>query len=284
MLHYYKEFESAIAFSTNRHGGVSKGAYASFNANHYCGDDPEDVARNRELLCEELGIEVAHLIVPHQTHDTKTFVINEDTLRLYEKERTAALEGIDAVCTNLPGVCVCVSTADCIPVLVYDPVHKVVSAIHAGWRGTVKRIVEANIAVLTKEYGTIPADCKAVIGPGISLAAFEVGDEVYEEFAKAGFCMKEISKRFPMNNGQWTMNNTHPDGSPLPIQGEGLGERVRWHLDLPLCNKLQLMNCGLKEENITLSGICTFTQSDDFFSARKLGIKSGRILNGICLR
>lgn len=288
MLYKYTEIQGAFAFSTTRHGGVSTGAYASFNANHYCGDDPKCVEQNRRLLCERLGISNDHLIVPHQTHDTRTLVIDEQFLSLDEASRKEALEGIDAVCTNIPGVCVCVSTADCIPILIQDKVRNVVAAVHAGWRGTVARIVEATMKVLSTTYGTNPSDCVAVIGPGISLAAFEVGDEVYEAFEKAGFEMGEISKRFPVNSEQLTVNNGHPganvpDGFPRPM-GERVRERgFKWHIDLPLCNKLQLLNCGLKEENITLSGICTFTQSDDFFSARKLTIKSGRILNGILI-
>ncbi|MCR5312176.1 MAG: peptidoglycan editing factor PgeF [Bacteroidaceae bacterium] len=262
MLHLYPELTSAFAFSTERHGGVSKGAYASFNANHYCGDNTQDVEKNRQLLCSALDIPRTNLIIPHQTHDTRTLVINDKFMNLPIDVKMTILEGVDAVCTNLPKVCVCVSTADCIPVLISDPVHGVVSAVHAGWRGTVKRIVKENLDALTSRYGTNPADCQAIIGPGISLDAFEVGDEVYEEFRNAGFNMELISKRFPTTS---TSEAT----------------KEKWHIDLPLCNKLQLMECGVKEENIHLSGICTYNQSDDFFSARKLGIKSGRILNGI---
>ena len=265
MLHIYKQLTGVTAFSTTRHGGVSQGAYATFNANHYCGDRPEDVAQNRTLLCERLAVEQSSLIVPHQTHNTRTMVINRNFLLLPHDVQTAMLEGIDAVCTDQKGVCVCVSTADCIPVLIHDPKHNVVSAVHAGWRGTVKRIVEKNIEVLADTYGTVPSDCRAVIGPGISLTAFEVGDEVYETFRKEGFDMTTIAKRFP------ALHATSSD------------DGQRWHIDLPLCNKQQLMECGLSEANIHLSGICTYSQSDDFFSARRLGIKSGRILNGIVM-
>lgn len=250
----------AYAFSTTRKGGVSQGAYSSFNANHYCGDSPEHVEANRSLLCRELGISNDHLIVPHQTHDTRTLVIDDSFLNLKTEERANKLEGIDAVCSNINNVCVCVSTADCIPVLISDPVHGVVSAIHAGWRGTVARIVKKNMSVLASTYGTRPEDCSAIIGPGISLKAFEVGDEVYDTFAKAGFSMESIAKRYPSND---------------------VAQPEKWHIDLPLCNKQQLMECGIPEDNIQMSGICTYTSSDLFFSARKLGIKSGRILNGI---
>jgi len=262
MNHYYKEIIGATAFSTTRHGGVSVGAYASFNANHYCGDDSKCVETNRSLLCRELGIDNDHLIVPHQTHDIRTLVIDNDFFSLSPSARAERLEGIDAVCTNLPDTCVCVSTADCIPILIYDGVRNAVSAVHAGWRGTVKRIVMKHLAVMHETYGTNPFDCHAIIGPGISLDAFEIGDEVYDEFRNADFDMNLIAKRYPASNNMGT----------------------KWHIDLPLCNKLQLLHAGLREDHITLSGICTYTQHSDFFSARRLGIKSGRILNGIMLQ
>jgi len=257
MLHKYNTSNNITAFSTMRSGGVSTGNYASFNANHYCGDEPKNVLRNRELLCEALGIEQAHLIVPHQTHKTVTRIIDNEFLTLSANEQKEALEGVDAVCTNMKNICVCVSTADCIPILLYDETTGVISAVHAGWRGTVARIVEENIKVLQTTYGIDPQNLHAIIGPGISLEAFEVGDEVYEAFKDANFEMEKIAKRYPAPNSQ------------------------KWHLDLPLCNKLQLLNIGLQEENIFLSNICTFNNSEEFFSARKLTINSGRILNGI---
>lgn len=255
ILHRYDTSGGLVAFSTTRHGGVSEGAYASFNANHYCGDKPENVTRNRELLCEELEIKGAHLIVPHQTHKTVSRIIDEQFLAMSAEEQKEALEGVDAVCTNLKNVCVCVSTADCIPVLLYDEGKGVISAVHAGWRGTVARIVEANIEVLQSVYGIETENLHAIIGPGISLDAFEVGDEVYEAFREAGFEMEKIAKMYE-----------------------------KWHIDLPLCNKFQLMKMGVKEENIFMSNICTFNNSEEFFSARKLSINSGRILNGIVLK
>lgn len=261
MLHLYNELSDVTAFSTDRHGGVSKGPYASFNANHYCGDNPSDVETNRGLLCERLGIDKSCLIVPHQTHDTRTLVINDKFMCLPDDVRAFMLEGVDAVCTDLEKVCVCVSTADCIPVLIYDPEHRVVSAVHAGWRGTVKRIVMENMSVLRDRYGTRPEACQAVVGPGISVDAFEVGDEVYEQFEGAGFDMRGISSRYPSS-----------------VAGVS-----KWHIDLPLCNKRQLMDAGVAESNIFMSGICTYSRSEDFFSARRLSVRSGRILNGIML-
>ena len=104
-------------------------------------------------------------------------------------------------------------------------------------------------------FGTAPCNCKAVIGPGISLKNFEVGDEVYEDFSMNGFPMDCISQH-----------------------------KKKWHIDLKECNRLQLLSEGIHEENIEVCDICTFDNTADFFSARRLGIASGRILTGILIK
>lgn len=247
ILKYYHLGEHVTAFSTTRQGGYSKGNYAAFNINRYCGDDEEDIRKNRQALCQLLGISDERLLMPHQVHLTKTAVIDE---RL-----DADLEGVDALMTNVTGLCIGVSTADCIPVLLYDPVQRAVCAIHAGWRGTVQRIVEQAVKKMTTAYGTQHKDIVAQIGPGISLDSFEVGDEVYEAFANEGFHIETISKRY-----------------------------AKWHIDLPECNRRQLISVGVPSDHIFVSPVCTFKQSDSFFSARRLGISSGRIFTAIILR
>ena len=165
-LHFYQLGEGAKAFSSTRHGGFSKGHYASFNINHYCGDSEESISKNRALLCDLLGIKDDRLLMPHQVHLTETRVIDEAFLSIPAEEQKACLEGVDAVMTNVPGVCIGVSTADCIPVLLYDKVRRASCAIHAGWRGTVKRIVEKSVAKMISVYGCRPEDIVAQIGPG----------------------------------------------------------------------------------------------------------------------
>ena len=244
-----------VAFSSTRHGGYSKGSYASFNINRYCGDREEDIRKNRETLCQVLGIGDDRLIMPHQVHETKVAMVDETFMALSEDDKQAALEGVDALMTNLSEVCIGVSTADCIPVLLYDKEKHAVCAIHAGWRGTVKRIVEKAVKAMTDAYGTQPQQLIAQIGPGIHLDSFEVGDEVFEAFDQAGFDMPAISVK-----------------------------KEKWHLDLPECNRLQLIASGLLPQNIRVSPVCTFQQSADYFSARRLGINSGRIFTGIIIR
>lgn len=267
-MHEYEVSPDVFVFSTTRHGGVSKGNYASFNINHYCGDDADDIRQNQRLLCERLGIGGDRLIYPHQTHHTEVRQIDRHFLSLSESARQEALEGVDALITDERGVCIGVSTADCIPVVIYDTEHHAVAAVHAGWRGTVARITEKAVAAMTHAYGSQPADMLAVIGPGISLENFEVGDEVYEAFLHADFPMEMIAKKYPANGQIVKLSNG----------------QMKWHLDLPSCNGLQLQGCGLKKEKIQMSGICTFNQYEDYFSARRLGINSGRIFTGALLR
>ena len=261
-LHFYNFGEGVKAFSSTRHGGFSKGHYAAFNINHYCGDNEEDIAKNRALLCQMLGVDEAHLLMPHQVHQTEIVAIDETFLKLSAEEQKARLEGVDALMTNLRGVCIGVSTADCIPVLLFDQAKRVSCAIHAGWRGTVKRIVEKGVQAMISVYGSRPSDIIAQIGPGIHLESFEVGDEVYETFANEGFAMESISQKFPAN-----------DGSGIQ----------KWHIDLPECNRQQLLSSGIPASQIYVSPICTFQQHETFFSARRLGINSGRIFTGILM-
>lgn len=258
----YDIADEVLAFSTMRHGGASTGAYAEMNINYYCGDDPQSIAENRRLLCSELGIADSQLLYPHQTHGCKVVEIDRELLALPSGEQQQRLDGVDAVVTRQRGICIGVSTADCIPIIIYDPQHEAVCAVHAGWRGTVQRIArEATLAMIT-EYGSNPSQLQVVIGPGISMEAFEVGDEVYDAFVAANFPMKAISRRMPAM-----------DGTPVE----------KWHIDLWACNRLQLQAVGVLPEHIHVSGICTWQQSDDYFSARRLGIQSGRILTAAIL-
>ena len=112
------------AFSTMRTDGASQGAYAQFNINPYCGDAPEHVAQNLHSLCRVLGIAPSNLVMPHQTHETTVRQVGSELLSMPQNVRQMVLEGVDALITNVPGVCIGVSTADCIPILLYDAEHR----------------------------------------------------------------------------------------------------------------------------------------------------------------
>ena len=240
-MHLYPTPSHITAFSTTRDGGVS--------------------------------IPIPLLLMPlHQTHDTKTVIIDEAFLSKNPLEQALALDGVDALSTQLPDICICVRTADCIPVLLWDDTTHIVSAVHAGWKGTQKRIVESNIDVLNATYGTQAEHLHAIIGPGIGPESFEIGDEVYDLFAQAGFPMDSIAKRYPV------MNPDTPHGLPSH-RGGGQEIGSKWHIDLWECNRLQLIKKGVNPDNIHVAGIDTYTNYDRFFSARRN--LNGRIINGI---
>ena len=244
------------AFSSTRHGGYSKGNYGEFNINPYCGDETYATELNRKALCEELALDEACLILPHQIHKTEILKIDEDFLKLDTKQRREKLERVDALITQKAGICISVSTADCVPILLYAQDKKVIAAVHAGWRGTLEGIAPKATKVLINEYGVNVNAIKAVIGPSISQKAFEVGNEVYEAFLDKGFDIDKIAIR----------------------------QENKWHIDLWEANRMQLEGLSIDKNNIQTIGICTFYNNDDFFSARRLGINSGRIVSGIILR
>ena len=261
-LHYYHLADKVTAFCSTRHGGYSQGRYGEFNVNLFCGDDIEAVQKNRQLLCQSLAIQPDRLLMPHQVHGVEVRRVTQDILDLSASERQEALEGVDALMTDVKEVCIGVSTADCIPLIIYDPEHAAASVIHAGWRGTVSRIVQHTVKAMVETYGSDVRKLKAVVGPGISLQSFEVGDEVYTQFDEGAFPMEVISCKMPAMNG---------------------GMQEKWHIDLWACNRLQLLEAGLLPRYIQVAGICTYENYNDYFSARRLGVNSGRILTAIVI-
>ena len=252
LLNNHKEIAH---FCTDREGGTSMGNYASFNLSTYSGDDPEHVLYNRSVLCKHLGIDSDKLIFPYQTHGTDILEIDDSFFQLSNEEKSQVLNEIDGIITSLPDICIGVTTADCVPLLFFDPVKKVIAASHAGWRGTCAKISKKTVQKLTDNYHCDPSDIRVVIGPSISANVYEVGKEVVDNFQHAGFDISEIVS---------TKNNSS-------------------FLDLWKANQHSLEEAGILRENIEISGYCTFTEHDRFFSARRLGIKSGRMLSGIML-
>ena len=149
-------------------------------------------------------------------------------------------------------------TADCVPVLLYAAAGTgMVAAVHAGWRGTIQEIARKTVHVLTQQLHANPAYLRAGIGPSIGLQAFEVGEEVVEAFR-------------PTTDLRLIMQRN-------PLTGKA-------HINLWEANRLQLLKAGLSANHIEIAAICTHTHAADFYSARKLGIASGRFLSGIFLK
>ena len=175
-----------------------------------------------------------YVVQPHQVHGVE---IREVTDPMTTREQ---LEGVDALVTNVPGVAISVRTADCIPVLLYDPVHKAVAAVHDGWRGTVQRISCLVIERMRELYGTDACDLLAVIGPGIGPDSFQVGQEVADAFAAAGFPMAEILRDC---------------GPKAPTAENSMAGGL--HIDLWRANQWLLEQAGVSSANIQVAGICT---------------------------
>ncbi len=201
------------------------------------GTEPGIDARQTGLSGESLQIPATSIMIPRQTHSTNVCWV--DTF--------GEVPDTDAVITDKPGLCIAVKTADCIPVLLFDQRQHRIAAIHAGWRGTVGRIVEKTL----QQMQSRAEDISAIIGPGISLESFEVGDEVYEQFLQAGFPMQRLAKRY-----------------------------AKWHINLKDANRWLLESNGIT--NIQVSDIDTLT-TPDFYSARRDTINTGRNINGIMI-
>lgn len=196
------------------------------------------------------------VIQGHQVHGTRVAIIDRPWMTREE------LEGYDAFITNLPGVAIGARTADCVPILLYDPVRRVIAAVHSGWKGTVLRVSHGAIDMMEEIYGTASEDLQAVIGPCIGPDSFQVGEEVAEKFKDAGFPMPQI----------WTFQGP---GNGTPMSGGH-------HIDLVKANEWLLLERGLREENIRVDAIDTY-QDPTFFSARREGVQCGRNINAIKL-
>ena len=197
------------------------------------------------------------VIQGHQVHGSRVAIVERPGMTREE------LEGYDAFVTNRPGVAIGVRTADCVPVLLYDPVERVVAAVHAGWKGTVLQISKGVLEAMGQEFCCRPENLLAVIGPSIGPDSFQVGEEVAEKFKEAGFPMDEI----------WSFRGPG-DGSPMS---------GGHHIDLWKANRWLLEQLGIPPESIEVLGIDTYT-TESLFSARREGVACGRIINAIMLK
>lgn len=259
MLGYsvFKAYPNIFCFSTTRHGGKSTGNYASLNLSKHVGDMLLAIQQNWNIVLRNMPIVPKCIIEPYQTHEDCVVVIDDVWLELSKEEQQKSLMGVDALITSKREVLLTIATADCVPIIFYDPINDIIGVAHAGWRGTVKKIAQKVITQMKTIYNSNPKDIKVCIGPSISLASFEVGDEVVDCFSNQGFLKENIT---------WFNEKSH-----------------KYHIDLWKANQIILESCELLERNINVSGICTYQRHQDFFSARRLGIESGRITTGIML-
>lgn len=247
--------EKLCHFFTTVEGGCSNGNYSTFNLGAYCGDLPENVQTNRDILCKELRISRDKLIVPREIHKDGIFIIEKSYFDKSEEERTIAISESDALITSMEGVCIGVTTADCVPVLLYAPDTKIIAAVHAGWRGIACEIVPKAIATF-EQMGAKREEIIACTGPCISIDAYQVGEELINGFSEI-FSKEELSQ---------ICINTQ----------DGI------HANLRLAVNIQLKNAHIAQQNISIHPGCTFSDIR-YFSARRQSIHSGRLLSGIMM-
>lgn len=242
MINYsiFSQFADLLAFTTTKDDLSDPLPRFSGRHNHQA-----DI--NRQSLAKLLNIDYSVMVFPGQCHTANISVI--DILPVDKLTET------DGLVTGQQNVCICIQTADCVPVLLYDPVNRVNAAAHAGWRGTLEGITRKTVETMVKSYSCKPQNIFAVMGPSISPEVYETGDEVAALFAE----------------------KFNSDDAVLIRKPSG-----RYHLDLWKANELQLLSMGIPSSQIENSGLCTFG-NNNLFSARRDGIDTGRMVSGIMI-
>ena len=254
-------------FST-RGGGVSEayGAPGELNLGFTASDPAENVSENRSRFLSDVFGQTRPLVTLRQIHSSLVHRV----VFVEQSERKG-----DGLMTDEPGIALGIGTADCVPVLVADPKRGAVAAFHAGWRGTLRHIVEHGVGRMRMEFGSEPRDMVAAIGPAIGQCCYAVGDEVEGEFRSqfryADELFREVydedpvKKKYPM----LFMNARAPGHGDM---GPGL------HLDLQEANRRQLIDAGLRAESVDVLPYCTNCRTDLFFSYRAEQGFTGRML------
>jgi hypothetical protein len=244
------KFENFRKYKDINHFITTKEGWVSGNNPRFTGDHEPDYSGFRKELAVSGDWHTDQFVFPRQTHSDHVVLVTSGT-----NQNTIA--DTDALITNEPGLFVCVQTADCVPVLLYDPQKKVVAAVHAGWRGTVSKITQKTVRKMTEKYNCNPSAIMAGIGPSIHIHAYEVGTEVVEA-VEANF------------------SNSSSLLKPSLTKGHA-------YFDLWEANKMVLIESGIPEENIEVMGLCSFEHAGLFYSARRDGVVTGRMISGIRL-
>ncbi len=237
----------AHGFST-RLGGVSRGLWESLNLGASLGDEPENVRENFRRFCAAAGADAACLVKNHQVHGDRVRPVTAgDILPSASLPGTAEADGL---ITDQPGVCLAVFSGDCIPVLLYDPVGRVICACHAGWRGTALGIAARGVERMVEDYGCRPEHILGAIGPGIGACCFETHEDVPDGLRSR---LGEEAEPF-----------IRPAGTP-----------GKYLCDLKGVNGHWLERSGLLPEHIAICPACTCCRPDLFWSHRRQGRQRG---------
>lgn len=244
-------------FST-RLGGVSEGYYASMNLSFDRGDRKEAVAENFRRIGEALGVRCEDMVLSRQTHTTNVRIVTDaDRGKGITRERDYT--DVDGLVTNVPGICLVTSYADCVPLFFVDPVKKVIGLSHSGWRGTVGKIGRKTVELMHERFGSDPADILAAVGPSVCMDCYEVSSDVIEKFKEA------------FSENWWDqLFYEKPDG--------------KYQLDLWKANELIFLESGILPEHIAVTNVCTHCNSDILYSHRAAGDKRGNLCAFLALK
>lgn len=241
------EFSELTHAVTTRHGGVSPTPFDTMNLSAHVGDEPERVNENLHRLHNALGLERAATVDASQAQA-------DQVARVSSNERGTRIKGVDGLITNTRGIPLMLRFADCVPILLYDPMHRAIGIAHAGWRGTVAHVLTKTVNEMRAAFGTNPRDLIACIGPSIGPCCYEIGADVQEKVERA-----------------------YPDTYELLLHKNG-----STHLNLWQANASQLRALGV--EQIEIAKVCTADHTHDFYSWRRENANTGRFGALIALR
>ncbi len=261
MFHFteLKKYDWLKQSLSTRLGGVSSGIYETMNLSFNLSDSHENVLNNFKIIADSIGIPVENMVYSKQTHTTNVLKIDDHHKGMgIIKDRD--YDNIDGLITNVPGICLVTSFADCIPVIIIDPVKKVIASLHSGWRGTVGNISKNAIDIMQADYGCKSEHLLGFIGPGICSNCYEISLDVADKFTNA-YSDRQI---------------------PLILKPGKSSDK--FYLDLLMANRVNLINCGIKPSNIYTADVCTCCNPKLLPSHRATGGKRGLMCNFIYIK
>ena len=238
------------AFFTSRQGGVSEGVFNSLNLGLHTSDNNNKVIMNRKILAKNLNIDFASLTSAKQVHGNNVYIVKDKEKGKGSLEYKNSIENTDALLTKSKDITLFSYYADCVPLYFYDLENEIIGLAHAGWKGTLKKISLKVLEKLKNNFASNLNNCLVAIGPSISKEYYEVDERIINKFEEEFDYLDEF----------------------IVYKGKD-----RYLLDLPGLNKIMLIKAGILIKNIDLSNICTFSESDNFYSYRRDKGKTGRM-------
>ena len=247
----FEKFPDVVQAFSTRLGGVSQGIYSSMNLSFTREDDDAAVHENYRRFAAAVGFEAEDIVTSDQTHTANVRVITEED-RGNGITKPRQYTDVDGMITNVPGLVLATFYADCVPLYFVDPVHHAIGLSHSGWRGTVAKIGAVTVERMREEYGSDPGDIYSAIGPSICQDCYEVSEDVIQEFRTA-FGRKDWDVLFYRK------------------------ENGKYQLNLWEANRIIMQEAGIREEHISMPGICTCCNPEFLFSHRASHGKRGNL-------